>query len=269
MRSDLDKLVDYLKERRAVDFTAYRPAVLQRRIGLRLSAAGSADYGSYLSLLQKEPRELDALIDALSIKVSGFFRNPLVFDVLHAIILPALLETFGCGLRIWSAGCARGEEAYSVAILIRETADLEACSPDAFLIGTDIDEGALAAARDAVYNPESVADVRMGLLERHFLSEGGRYRLKDAVRSMVRFVRHDVTTGTGPSEGVFTDYHVILCRNVLIYYDRSVQERILGSLTGMISSGGYLVLGEAESLIPPLSNQYEEVMRGAKIFRKK
>lgn len=270
MPNELVKLLDYVKERRAIDFTAWRPAGIQRRMGPRLSATGSADYRAYLSFLQKNPRELDSLVDALTIKVSCFFRNPLFFEVLKNLVLPELLEAHKQdGLRIWCAGCARGEEPYSVAILIRELAGKESPSPNVFIIGTNIDEGALETAKEAVYRPESIEDVRKGHLDRYFVPENGQYRLKEEVRSMVAFARHDVMTGTGPREGVFSDYHLILCRNVLIYFSRSMHEKTLSALAGMVSGGGHLALGEAEALPPGMAERFDEVLPGTKLFRKR
>lgn len=270
MAENLKDLLDYIKDQRAIDFNAYRPNTIRRRLDLRLSATRMPDYASYHNYIRENPEELDTLMDALTIKVSYFFRNPLVFEALQDIVLPELLDTFKNDvLRIWCAGCARGEEAYSVAILLKEILDKEAFSPKVFIIGTDIDKAALEDAKRAVYKTDSLLEIKKGYLDRYFVFEDSLYRLKDEIRSMVTFSYHNVTTLTTPKEGIFSDYHLILCRNVLIYFNRDLGERVLSCFSGFLLRNGYLVLGEAETFLPQLTKDYEGILRGTKIFKRK
>lgn len=270
MEAGYREILDYLRGKRAVDFAAYRQGAIMRRLGTRLSATGSAGYPEYLDRLRQDPAETDALLSALTIKVSCFFRNPLVFEMLREVALPDIVE--GCRggtLRIWSAGCARGEEPYSLAIAVRDLAAKEEGIRSVFILGTDIDEKALDTACSARYPDDSLDEVKKKYLVRHFDPEGGFFRLKEEIRSMVVFGRHDIASGSAPAEGVFADYHLVLCRNVMIYFDRRTSQRVCTSLAGLVSSGGYLVLGEAESVPGALSGEFEELAPGTKIFRRR
>lgn len=265
----LPALLAFVKERRAVDFSAYRSGTVRRRLALRLAATGQPDYAAYLRHLRTSSAELEALLDALTIKVSCFFRNPLEFEVLRDRVLPELLEKGrGRTLRIWCAGCARGEEPYSVAILLRELGRKEKKAVPVFILATDIDREALAAAREARYGAEALSEVRKGHLDRYFTREGEQFRLNEEIRSMVSFVEHDITTCVPPQAGLFSDYQLILCRNVLIYFDLDLQARVLRGFAGRLPAGGYLVLGEAETLLSPAASAFAEVLPGSKIFRK-
>lgn len=266
----LRELLEYVKSQRAVDFAAYRPNTIRRRLDLRLSATGMHDYASYVRYIEENPGELDSLIDSLTIKVSHFFRNPLVFEVLKEIVLPGLIENFKDDiLRIWCAGCARGEEPYSVAILLKEVMSSEHTASKVFIIGTDIDLGALEYARRGVYEAESLQEVKKAYIDRYFAPEGGLFRVSDEIRGMVTFAYHDIATAVLPKEGIFSDYHLIFCRNVLIYFSRGLYERVLAGITDSLLARGYLVLGEAESLPPHLSNIYDYGFPIVKVFRKR
>jgi chemotaxis methyl-accepting protein methylase len=265
---DLRDIMGYARELRGIDFNAYRASTIGRRLSSRLQKLGLPDYASYRRYLDEHPREIDALIDALTVSISHFFRNPFVFEALNHFVFPELIDTCrNDTLRIWCAGCARGEEAYSLAILLKEISDKKVAALPVFIIATDIDKKALEDAAAAVYPSDSLYEVRKGHLDRYFTREDRLYRVNDTIRSMVTFVRHDVTA-TPPKEGIFLDYHLILCRNVLIYLNRNTQEEIVMKLAGLLPDGGYLVLGEAETLPLRLSDKFKEVLPQTKIFRK-
>lgn len=270
MEDALQNLFDHVKEKRMLDFSAYGQNTVRRRLQLRLSATGAPDYASYLAYLREHPDELNALVDALLVKVSYFFRNSLVFENLLAIVLPELLDACrGDVLKIWCAGCARGEEAYSVAMLIKELVGNESFMPRTFIIGTDIDRAALEDARKAEFKPDSLGEMKKAYLDRYVTVQDDLYTVTKEIRDMVTFAFHDVTTCTAPKEGIFSDYHLILCRNVIIYFDRGLSERILTGFSDLIPGNGYLVLGEAESLSPRISGGYAELARMTKIFKKR
>jgi chemotaxis methyl-accepting protein methylase len=260
----------HVRKHRAVDFSVYRLNTIRRRLDLRRAATQSRDLGAYLHHLENSPSELDALIDALTIKVSHFFRNPLVFEVLRERVLPELLEALGGKtLRVWCAGCARGEEPYSLVILLREILRKERFRNSLFVLATDIDTEALDCARTARYPAEALPEVKKGYLERYFQPlPGGEYRLNEEIRSMVTFATHDLASGRPPREGLFTDYHLILCRNVLIYFAPPRQATILRELASTLAEGGVLVLGEAESMLPEMAKAFPERYSGTKVFRK-
>ncbi len=269
MSDNISQILNYVKELRAVDFTVYRQTTIGRRLETRLMRTGIPDYASYLEYLKGNPGEFDALMDALTIKVSHFFRNPFVFEALSLFVLPEIMENNREDvIRIWSAGCAKGEEAYSAAILIKELISKEVLRQEALILGTDIDRGALEDARNAVYKPESLLEVKKGLLDRYFAVENAFYRLNEEIKTMVAFVCHDISTLTAPKEGIFMDYHLILCRNVLIYFDRNLCTKVLEYLSNMLQKGGFLILGEAESLLSGAADRFQEVIPKSKVFKR-
>ncbi|MBZ0156757.1 MAG: protein-glutamate O-methyltransferase CheR [Alphaproteobacteria bacterium] len=270
MSDPLQEILEHARKTRGVDFSSYRTGTIRRRLETRLYATGMTDYPSYYEYLRGEPGEMNALIEALTIKVSRFFRDPLVFEVLRETVFPELLHTFGGdSLRIWSAGCARGEEPYSVALLLREMSEKEGEWPDTFIIATDIDTESLDAARTAVYRDEALTNVRKGHLDRYFSAGNGFHRLREEIRSMVTFSYHDVMTGFPPKEGVFSDYHLILCRNVLIYLESPAQERVMKCFMESLAEGGYLILGKAETPAFDSAKSLRRETFPVNIFRKR
>ena len=258
-----------MKEKRAIDFSAYKPGTIKRRIALRLLDTGMPDYNAYSRHLSADPVEIDRLLDALTINVSRFFRNPLVFEILKEFILPELIDAAPTGgLRIWCAGCARGEEAYSIAILLKEISAAITATVPAFILATDIDRSALAFAASASYRDEALTEVKKAVLEKYFVAENNGYRLTEEIRSMVTFAWHDLTTSQPPKEGIFSNYHLILCRNTLIYFNRELGERTMEFLSGVLAAGGCLVLGEAEAIPSRLHRGLREAIPRTRIFRK-
>ncbi len=253
----LASVLDLVHRVRRFDPSGYCLPILARRVEDRIAAAGAVGYGDYLRLVEASPAELDLLVEALTVKVSGFFRDPFVFGYLEEAVLPALLaageETGNEGLRVWSAGCAGGEEPYSVAILLRELARRWHAPAGAAIFATDVDEKALERGREALYSRESLENVRLGLLESSFTREGERYRVNPQIAATVRFSHHDLA-GPGsaaPAESVFGSFDLVLCRNVLIYFDADLQQRVVERLCRSIAPGGFLLLGPAESLPGP------------------
>lgn len=260
------EILDYVGKQRGIDFSAYRASTIQRRLASRLQALGLPDHESYLRYLEQDPGEVDALIDTFTIKVTHFFRNPLVFEVLYNFILPDLVDTCkNDTLRIWCAGCARGEEAYSVAILLKEIADKESLPFRSFIIATDIDRPALADAERGVYGNGSLLEVKKRYLDKYFAKTDGRYLVNRDIRSMVTFAYHDVATCASPKEGIFSEYHLVLCRNLLIYFNRDLQKSVQKHVSSIMREGGYLVLGEAETMT---EQGFSEFMQHTKIYRK-
>lgn len=266
---DLAGILEFVKEKRSIDFRAYKPGTLKRRIDLRLLQTGMPDYDAYSRHLSADPAEIDLLLDALTINVSRFFRNPLIFEVLKEHVLRELIDTTPTGgLRIWCAGCARGEEAYSIAILLKEISPAITATVPAFILATDIDRPALAFAASASYRDEALAEVKKTVLEKYFVAENNGYRLTEEIRSMVTFGWHDLAASQPPKEGIFSNYHLILCRNTLIYFNRELGERTMEFLSGVLAAGGCLVLGEAEAIPSRLHRNLREAIPRTRIFRK-
>lgn len=263
------RILDLVKQERLIDFHAYRPGTIERLLALRAAKTGAGNYDNYYEILRASPTEIDELIQALTVKVSAFFRNPYAFEALGETVLPELSERFsGELLRVWCAGCARGEEPYSVAILLRDLMFRDGHRAQPFILGTDLDPQALEAGRRGEYPTESLLDVKKRHLDKYFHTDGGAHTLAGEIRSLVTFAAHDVTTLQAPRGGIFNDYHLILCRNVSIYFDRALGERVVAFLADSLASGGFLMLGEAETLPGTLAPAFTEILPDLKIYRK-
>lgn len=236
---------DVLLTQRGFDLGMYKDRCIKRRIAARLRALGFSDPSAYLERLRQDEAEVDLLLEALSIHVSQFFRNPSTFFTLERQVLPDLLrrvEALGrSAIQLWSAGCAGGEEAYSLALLM---ADLMPTGMKVAILGTDVSEGVLAQARQGLFPTSRLTEVPPHLLDRYFRAEGRQYRLVEEVRHAVAFARHDLL-----APGDYPPADLILCRNVLIYFSREEQEQILGRFAAALTPGGVLVLGRAETLL--------------------
>lgn len=270
---DLDDLLVAVQERSGVDFRLYRRDAIERRLRLRMRAASVATYAAYRGLIEEDPREVERLISHLTIKFSHFFRNPEVIDLLRERAFPELVRPDAeTPLAVWCAGCGRGEEAYTLAILLEESMRANPRAPglvDASILATDIDPQALEFARNGLYGDSAVAGVPPALLERYLTPHGEKmtqHMVQDVLRHRIQWLRHDLTAGSPPREG---RYHLISCRNVVIYLDRPAQECVQHLLTTNIVPGGYLCLGEAEALLPSVRQAYDVVDHRARIFRRK
>jgi len=255
MNKELEKILSYLNEKRGFDFSGNRPAIIERRISKRLAATRSTNYPDYLSFLKVHPRELDSLIDVLTINVSRFFRNTLTFEYIADRVLPAIVaqkaETFDTALRVWSAGCSTGEEPYSVAILINELIEKEKLKLHLNIFATDIDKGALKKAQAGVYPFENIKGIKYRLLKKYFTIDDESYKLNSEIKELVSFAVYDMLDKKTyvPPESVFGNFDLVLCRNVLIYFQTEYQDIIFDKLYRSLSKNGYLVLGEAENPI--------------------
>jgi len=248
--------------------------MLARRIELLLGPAGCADFRAYRNYLTKRPEELDRLVGAITISVSQFFRNPLDFELLAGPILRLLISAKAGqsqpSLRVWSAGCARGEEPYSVAILIEELARKDKLRFRCHIFATDIDARVLADAANALYDAAAVENVKYRQLSAFFTPEDGGFRLRPEIRNLVSFSRYDMLAPTSrvPPDSVFGDFDIVLCRNLLIYFNLDYQEMIFTKLCDAISPGGYLVLGEAEAPPPRYRATLRRVAEFSSVYQK-
>ena len=253
MDQDLQDTVTWLATQRSIAFSSYRPDLLGRIINRRAAAVNCDGLRDYLNYLKENDKELQELLDELTINVSKFFRNPLVFEILAEKILPPLIlrkSQDNESLRIWSAGCAQGEEAYSLAILIKDFILRNAIGLKAHIFATDIDEDALEHAMAGKYCFEAIENIKAGLLKKYFKKNGKFYRVRPVIKEMVAFSVHDLLDKKTlvPPVSVFGDFDLVVCCNVLIYYRKGLQKIILRKLCRSIAPGGFLVLGEAETL---------------------
>jgi chemotaxis protein methyltransferase CheR len=258
-----------LKEqiRRDVGFycDGYKEHCLRRRIAVRMRARGLHGYADYAALLLKDPQEYQKLRDAVTINVSKFYRNPEVWEALDLKVLPHLFAA-NRQITIWSAGCAGGEEPYSIAILLREYAR-RTNQMDAIrrfhVVGSDIDRGSLETAQRGEYGSFAFTDIPRDIRERWF--EGPELtRVKPEVRAGVRFETRDLITSELPAGN-----DVIFCRNVVIYFERAVQEALFERFHAALAPGGFLVLGKVETLFGKTSNMFAPVSQRERVFTKR
>lgn len=275
-KREIDLILRYLKRERNLDFSGYSASMVERRIGIRLNATGASDMTGYLLCLEQNPGELDSLLNVLSINVSEFFRDPLVFDYIEGFVIPALVrEKVGHidhRIRIWSAGCASGEEPYSMAILMSEEPAVSSGDVEFRVFGTDIDRRALSAGEKGSYPPERMGNVRFRLMKKYFRPADGMsgFDISREIRNMVGFSFHDLASDREmfPKDSVYGNFDIALCRNVLIYLDKVMQAEVLGRLERAIRPGGFLVLGEAECLDRPRNACFRRLCECCKVYRK-
>jgi len=240
------ELLEYLKHSRGFDFTGYKRSTLVRRVRSRMAAVKVDSFADYLDFLQVDPDEFTQLFDAILINVTGFFRDPPAWQYLADEVLPRVLANKGPTepIRLWSAGCASGEEAYTLAMLLAERLGPEEMRDRVKIYGTDVDDRALDAARHASYTARDVVDVPEDLLHRYFERAGGQYGFRKDLRRTVIFGRHDLVTAAPISH-----IDVLACRNTLMYFNSETQARVLARLHFALEEGGILFLGKAEMML--------------------
>jgi chemotaxis protein methyltransferase CheR len=261
----LERLKRKIHEERGFNCHLYKDKCLRRRIAVRMRARGEATYAGYASLLDRDPAEYELLLDALTINVTKFFRNQEVWAVIEDEVIPRLFEGAPGPRRIWSAGSASGEEIYSVSMLLRDWADRfgRSAELDRFhLLGTDIDRRSLDAARRGSYPELSMGETPERLMQRWF-TPGPPFLLDERIRERVSFDQRDLISG--PAE---PRQHLILCRNVIIYFDRGIQEELFDRFYDALEPGGFLVLGKVETLLGRTRSLFRPVSNRQRIFRK-
>ncbi|MET8152302.1 CheR family methyltransferase [Actinoplanes sp. NPDC049668] len=259
-----EQLLLYLKESRGFDCTGYKRSSLMRRVGRRMTQVSAPDYADYLDYLQVHPEELTALFNTILINVTSFFRDAEAWDYLRAEVMPALLaanET-GVPLRVWSAGCASGEEAYSLAIMLSELLGIEEFRRRVKIYATDVDEEGLAVARHASYSERDVAGMPPELLERYFEASASRYVFRKDLRRSVIFGRNDLV-----QDAPISRIDLLVCRNALMYFNAETQSRILSRFHFALGRDGVLFLGKAEMLLSH-AELFAPIDLKRRIFRK-
>jgi two-component system CheB/CheR fusion protein len=241
-----EALLEHLKSSRGFDFTGYKRSSLMRRVDRRMAQVGVASYADYLDHLELHGDEFTALFNTILINVTGFFRDPEAWDYLRRDVLPALLAAKGNGqqLRLWSAGCASGEEAYTLALVLAELLGPAEFRDRVKIYATDVDEEALAYARHGSYSEREVRGVPPELLDRYFDPAGGRYVVRKDLRRSVIFGRNDLV-----QDAPISRVDVLVCRNTLMYFTAETQSRILTRFHFALGDAGILLLGKAEMLL--------------------
>lgn len=241
----------------------YKERCLRRRIAVRMRARAVHTYAEYGSLLRSDASEYERLVDTLTINVSKFYRNPEVWEMLSRRILPELCALPDPVIRIWSAGTASGEEAYSASIMVQEYGRQHGVDPARFeILGTDIDRDSLAYAARAEYTDFAMTDIDTELSARWF-DHDGLHRLRPEARRNVRFDTLDLIRDPFPA-----GQHLIFCRNVIIYFERAIQEELFARFHEALVPGGILVLGKVEALFGSPAGLFQSLANRQRIFRR-
>ncbi|MDQ3768981.1 MAG: PAS domain-containing protein [Actinomycetota bacterium] len=242
---ELDTLLGFVKSSRGFDFTGYKRASLQRRIGKRMDEVGIADPAEYLDHLEVHPEEFEALFNTILINVTAFFRDEETWQHVDREVVPALLGRAGARpLRIWCAGCASGEEAYTIAMLLSEAMGEQAYRERVKIYATDVDDDALVAGRAGAYTAKQVEGVPQNHLERCFERHGARYVFRRDLRRTVIFGRNDLV-----QDAPISRVDLLSCRNTLMYLNAETQRHVLRRLHFALDRDGLLMLGKAETLL--------------------
>ncbi|MDX6256012.1 MAG: two-component system, chemotaxis family, CheB/CheR fusion protein [Frankiales bacterium] len=243
--SAFEDLLHYLRDSRGFDFTGYKRTSLMRRVDRRMQDADIPSYEAYLDLLQVRPDEFTALFNTILINVTDFFRDPDSWDELRQTVLPPMLERKATGpIRIWSAGCATGEEAYTLAIVFAELLGVEAFRERVKIYATDVDEEALADARQATYSERDLSGMPPDLREKYFESTGPRSTFGKDLRRAVIFGRNDLV-----QDAPISRIDLLVCRNTLMYFNAETQSKVVNRFHFALAPEGVLFLGKAEMLL--------------------
>src|SRR5689334_23131631 len=255
-----------LRKTTGVDFTHYRHSTILRRIQRRMVVHKTDKMEEYFKYLQGNPSELKALYRDMLINVTSFFRNPRAFDALKSLIFPAILKNRPAGagiLRIWTPGCASGEETYSVAIALLEFLGDKASQTPIQFFGTDVSESSVARARAGAYPENIQADLSSDRLRRFFTKVDGRYRIGKNIRDMCIFAQHNLL-----NDPPFSQMDLIACRNLLIYLEPVLQAKAISLFHYALRPGGFLLLGTSEG-VGSAGHLFSSEDRANKIYLKK
>ncbi len=245
----------------------YKDKCLRRRIGVRMRACGVHTLEDYLAVLQRVAGEAERLRDTLTINVTRFYRNPETWDALARSALAPLWAEREGRLTVWSAGCASGEEPYTVVMLVAEIARA-AARPEwlgrLHVDATDIDRVSLERAAAARYRSDAAADMPAAVRDRYLAADGDDFVVLPAIRRPVAIRRLDL----GGDPPLRARYDFILCRNVVIYFDRAMQERLFQTFADCLAPGGILLLGKVETLLGPARDRFQLVDARERIYRR-
>jgi two-component system, chemotaxis family, CheB/CheR fusion protein len=245
-----EDLLRFLQQQRGFDFTGYKWPSLMRRMLRRMQTVGVSGFEAYGDYLEVHPEEFALLFNTILINVTSFFRDPPAWEFVEKQVIPAILDSKGphAPVRVWSAGCASGQEAYSAAMLFAESLGDDRFRERVKVYATDADDEALAQARQAAYAPKDMEDVPPRLRERYFEQLNGRYAFRSDLRRVVIFGRHDLV-----QDAPISRLDLLICRNTLMYFNAETQAKVMSrfhfALNGHDTGAGYLFLGRAEMLL--------------------
>jgi len=274
MNDEIEKCIHFIKVRHSVDVSKYEISFLEKVIQIRMNALTIETRKDYLLFLESEPAESTEIMDQLSNSYSEFFRNPLTFIYLEQTILPILIhqkmKNNEKGIRIWSAACASGQEAYSLAILFDELVESKKETIDCHIFATDINADELDKARRGVYQATAVNKVSLKRIKTYFTQQGENYIVAPHLGKYIDFSMFDLLSGqyNCPPASIYGNFDLVFCTNLLFYYKPSYRQRIIDKASKCLAPGGYLITGEAEGGMVK-ENNYREVFINSGIFQKR
>ena len=269
-----DEITEVMRNKHGLDISAFDENFLVKAFELRRVSSASGTPANYLDRLAEDPEEVDVFFHSLTISYSIFFRSPLVFSTLEQMVLPSVIRRIESSgqpdLRIWSAGCAAGQEAYSISILLEELNSELDCSISYIVFATDSSETELALARKGDYNADNLKNVRMGHFKKYFKRQGELYSISASQKKKVHFVPYDLLDPNtiSPSESIYGDFDLVFCSNVLYYYRPEYQQIIISKLKRSLKNGGYLVSDKTEHSIIESAGGLVPIFPTSGIFQK-
>lgn len=263
---DYSKLKNLIKKNLEFNCEQYKDSHFRRRIDVRMRATGSKNFGEYIRYLTTHKEEYSQLMDTLTVNVTNFFRNSETYEVVEKEVLPAIIKSKSTGLRsirIWSAGCSIGVEAYSIAILLHKILGNNFSRYNIQIIGTDIDKDILKRAEEAVYSELEMKEVPTDIRNKYFTYDGENYHLKNEIKKVAKFRRNDLISGEK-----LTGFDAIFCRNVTIYFEKHLQEKLYMDFYDSLNKGGFFVMGKTETLIGPSKDLFKPFNPRERIYQK-
>jgi len=261
-------LLREIKKSSKIDVEMYKENFLRRRIGIKMRDSGIESYYEYAKLIRDDEAELNSLLNTLTINVTEFMRDKTPFECFKDLLLPRIIEKkekSGSKLiRIWSAGCAYGEEPYSIAICALEFLRDRDEKYTFSIYGTDIDKNCLKNAEIGIYPKKALKNLSKWQIINYFNEIDGSYRIKDEVKRVVKFRYHDLT-----NEETFSKFFdVIFCRNVVIYFSEEQKRRALRNFYDSLLNGGFLITGRSESMLPSFLGKFKAINTTEKVYQK-
>ncbi len=261
-KTALNKIKRLMEENAGLNCSGYREEYLKRRFEIRLKATGSNTYGRYLIYLKRNPSEFDNLLNDLTVNYTTFFRDTDVYQYLEKTLLPKLLS-LKSPLRIWSAGCATGEEPYSLSILIHKILGKTLRTIPVTIYASDIDKDALSKASLGQYLPRQLGAISKQMTEDYFTPIGDLYQVKDFLKQIIHFEQFDLMKA--PQHH---NLDLILCRNVMIYFAKESQQQIHMSFFNALKDGGYFVTGKSEILTGEPAQKFSAIDHYVRVYQK-
>jgi chemotaxis protein methyltransferase CheR len=264
--AEFTELKTIIKRKIGFNCEDYKQSHLKRRLAVRLRVTKSRSYKEYSVLLLKNTEEEKQLKETLTVNVTELFRNPEMYEYVRAKVLPELIKRKGENrvVKIWSAGCSNGEEASSIAIMLREVLGASFKRYNISILCTDIDDDSISKAEKALFNPKQLEKISKERLDRFFVKTDNSYMLNDELRKLLKVKHHDMISGPKLS-----GFDLIYCRNVTIYFEQKLQEILYQDFYNALNEGGYFVMGKTEYLVGPAGRLFKSVDLKERIFQRK